>query len=424
MKPIVLAPSAEGLYIHSDRFKTGHISVNLFLPLVAGQVSATALLPFLLRRACAPYPTMQALGRRLDGLYGAELSCEADKIGDVQVLRLTLSFIEDRFALNHEPIAAECAELLCSLLFEPLAQNGAFDQKLFDTEQRLFIELVQSEINNKRGYAINQLCRRMCAEEPFGLPKYGTPEEARALTPKQVYAAYLHAIKTAYIRVNVVGAAAPDAVFDRFAARLKNVERSEVTVPQSQPTAQSEPLEFTEPMAITQGKLVMGFTVDFPEQFAAAAIMADVFGGGPYSRLFNYVREKLSLCYYCACRPSRRKGLLLVDSGVDLQNVERARAEILRQLDVMKDGGFTDEELNASRQSYRNLLLSALDSQPTIDRYYADRVFDTSPPTIDEFADAVMTVTREQVIAVAGSVQLKAVYLLEPTGAAGEESDD
>ena len=424
MQIIPLAPGVSGVYIPTERFKTSVISVNMFLPIMPGKTSRMAILPSLLRRACKAYPTMQLLGRQLDALYGTPLMAECDKIGDVIALRLSVSVIEDKYALQGEPLLEQAAELLEQLIFEPLAENGGFNREIFAGEQRMLIELIESEINNKRAYAINRLCERICEDEPFGAPCYGTVEEARALTPELVYESYEHVLKNAYFRINVVGAAAPDAVFSRFAARLCALDRADIAVPQSLPTQAGGAIETSEKMAITQGKLVMGFTAPFGDSFAATAIMADIFGGGPYSRLFNHVRERLSLCYYCACRPNRRKGLMLVDSGVLLENVQCAKEEILRQLDVMKAGEFTDEELAASRQGYRTVLLSALDSQAAIDRYYADRVFDSEIITIEQYADMVSAVTREEVTAAAKGVELKGIFLLEPTLKAGEGEDE
>ncbi len=422
-KKIMLAPSVEAMYIDSGRFKTNLISVNLYLPLAADTVSENAILPFLLRRASKEYPTMRELGNKLNELYGAELFADSDKVGDVQVLRLALSFIEDKYALEQEKLSELCAELLCSLLFSPLIEGEAFNAALFDTEKRLFTELVESEINNKRSYAISSLISKMCAGEPFGTPKYGTSSGAAGLTAAGVYAAYKKVMQSAYVRINAVGNLDPQPVFDRFGAAFTALSRGDVPVPQSAPSVLEAPVKnFSEPMEITQGKLVMGFSADITDENAVAAIiMSDVFGGGPYSRLFNYVREKLSLCYYCACRCNRRKGLLLVDSGVDTENAEKAKTEILRQLAAMKAGEFTDEELTAARSSYKNLLISALDSQGSIDRFYADRVFDSEVTTIEQFAARCAAVTREEVVAAAGTVELRAVFMLEPMAATARE---
>lgn len=58
---------------HTDRFKTGILSVNLVVPL-AGNVAEKSLLPALLCASCRAYPDLLSLNRKLAELYGAELS--------------------------------------------------------------------------------------------------------------------------------------------------------------------------------------------------------------------------------------------------------------------------------------------------------------------------------------------------------------
>ena len=56
-----------------------------------------------------------------------------------------------------------------------------------------------------------------------------------------------------------------------------------------------------EEMDVSQGKLVMGFTTEThfdDEDSYALTVFNSVYGSGAHSKLFNNVREKLSLAYY------------------------------------------------------------------------------------------------------------------------------
>ena len=149
--------------------------------------------------------------------------------------------------------------------------------------------------------------------------------------------------------------------------------------------------------------------------------MCDLFGGGPYSRLFTNVREKLSLCYYCAARSNRFKGILLVDSGVEKQNAAAAEREILAQLAVMQEGGFDDSELAASILSKSDRIRSMFDSQRETESFYISQIFDDRPCTAEELLAAVSAVTREDVVKAARSVKPALTYLLSPKEAADHE---
>ena len=170
-------------------------------------------------------------------------------------------------------------------------------------------------------------------------------------------------------------------------------------------------------MDVSQGKLVMGFCTDIVGNdldTAFLAIFADLFGGGPYSKLFKNVREKFSLCYYCAARPNRTKGYLLVDSGVEPKNAERAEKEILNQLEDIKNGNIEEEDLAASIRSIKDSLLCLNDSQAALDNWYSMRL-GSSPISPEDYSAAVEKITLDDVIKAAKSYTLDTVYKILPT---------
>ncbi|MBQ2422545.1 MAG: insulinase family protein, partial [Clostridia bacterium] len=166
------------------------------------------------------------------------------------------------------------------------------------------------------------------------------------------------------------------------------------------------------------GKLVLGFrssSYGDDRDTYRLMVLSDLFGGGPYSLLFDNVREKMSLCYYCASRTNRRKGFLTVDSGVEFANMDKTYDEILNQLNRLKNGDFDDSLLDASKKSLCESFRALGDSQSVIDRYYADRVHSANPPTPDEMGEFVRSVTREDIIRVANTLKLDTVYRLKAT---------
>ena len=426
-----LAPGVDGCFLSNARFKTFRASVNFVLPLGGETVSANAFLPFLLGRACRRYPDFTALNLRLNELYGAALTAEAAKMGDAQIIRLSVVGLEDRFAPGDEKILAACGELLRDLVFDPPLAGGRFEERALLSERRLFLDRLNAEINDKRRYAISRCEGVMCENEPYGIPKYGGRADAEKLDSAAMVEAWRRALERSRVRIGVVGQTKPDALFDLFAQGFARETRCVPELPQVADVVPRDVREVTEHMAVQQGKLAMGFRsgAALPHgDVVAAAVMADLFGGGPYSKLFKNVREKLSLCYYCAARYNRRKGLLLVDSGVEEQNAAPAKEEILRQLAALGAGDFGDEELAASKLALADAARTVSDTMVGLDSWYTDRMFDEYPLSPEEYAAAVEGVTRERVVEAAKRVALDTVYLLCPSearplkGNAGEES--
>ena len=414
-----LSDGAEGLFIKNERFNTTSVSFNFYLPLSADTAALYALLPFMLTTCGAEYPDFSVLNFKLSRLYGARLDASAEKLGDYQLLRMRISVIDDKYTFDSESILSRATDMLLSLIFEPKAENGAFCDSDLSREKRKAIEHIKGEISEKRIYAKNRLIEEMYKGEAYGVPKCGTVEDVEKITGEALYRAWENMLKKAFIRVQVIGASLPPRFFEGIAERLAGINRAEITdCKLNKPTAAAEnPNEITERMAVKQGKLVMGFSSDIcgdDDVSLPLMVMTDIFGGGPYSRLFANVREKMSLCYYCSASAVRGKGLITVDSGVEAENADKAKTEILNQLDAVQKGEFTDFEYEASLKSLRDSLNSYNDSQVTLDTWYALKAGNKALYSPEEIAAKIALITREDIINAAKGVKLHTVYRLLP----------
>lgn len=413
-----LAEGVEGLFIENKRFKTTLVSFNFYLPLCKEEYSANALLPYVLSSCSAEYDSFRNLNLALGELYGATLSASNSKVMDYQWTGLSINVINDRYSINGESTVKKAAELLAKLVFEPKLDGEAFCESDVARERAQLLDQINGEINNKRSYAISKTVSMLFGSDPYGIARFGSYEDMENVTGKELFAAWNRLLRSAYIRVNVVGEALPSGLMEAVGAAFSAIRRENVTAFSgfNTPVLQNK-LDKTERMDIAQGKLVMGFSlgeVTAEKDSAAKTVMADIFGGGPYSRLFLNVRERLSLCYYCACRAVKNKGFMLVDSGVESENVDKAYLEILNQLEIMKKGEFSDEEFDSSIRSICDSVKSASDSLGALDAWYAARVFDSSLSAPDDLARLVSKVTRQDVVDAARKVSLCAVYKLLP----------
>ncbi|MGN0174349.1 MAG: EF-P 5-aminopentanol modification-associated protein YfmF, partial [Acutalibacteraceae bacterium] len=378
-----------------------------------------SLLSMLLTGATVDYPDYTSLNAALNELYGASLYSDVVKFGDMRIIKFVISFLDDRFALYKEKISEKAVLLLLSAIFNPPLENGRFKEKEFENNKRILIEQIDGEINDKRIYALTNTEKVMYENEPAGISRYGSCETVKSLTNEQVVNAHKKLLKEAFVRVNVVSQSESSAntIFDKiteyFSSLDRNVEKKNMTAVHK---TTGEIKKQDEQMNVTQGKLCMGFTLDVGkkrEENIKSMIFVDMFGGGPYSKLFLNVREKQSLCYYCAARFNSRKATFTVDSGVLNENREKAYNGILEQLEEMKKGNFTDEDLMASKMAVSDSLAKISDLASNIDNWYALRTFDEGE-TPEKTVEVINSVTREDIIRIADSVKLDTVYYLGP----------
>lgn len=404
------------LSVNANRFKTNEIAISLALPLKKETASVNALLINLLSRKSREYPSLTSLNKRLAFLYGASLSAVVSKVGESQVLKLGITSLDDKFSLDGESISLECVKLLTSLLFEPrLDDNGKFYDEDTEAEKRILIEKIESEQNEKRVYVLRQAEALMFADEPYGVGRYGTVADVEKITADDVLNAWKNALETALIMVTVVGSADTDATAEHLKEKFSTVKRNYTKLPDAVfVPACDEVKEKMERIDVKQGKLVLGFRVNLkPEDELTAAMRSfcDIFGGGPYSKLFANVREKLSLCYYCSARYTRLKSCIMIQCGCNEENMDKAVSEILHQLDEIKKGNF-EEEFNSSKIGLRDAIMSVNDAPEVIEGWYANQLTSDEIKTPKQSADENDAVTMEDVKKCASLLTLDTIYKL------------
>jgi len=423
MKPIItsIAPGLRCVAIAADRFKTSRMALQMALPLQLNadkQTAAGALLPFLLHRSCARYPTLRALESQLANLYGAKLSASVQKFGEVQLLSIALTAIDDRFALADEKIAEGCAGLLLDLLFEPvLDETGLFPEASIALEKRLLIERLESEEGNKRQHASNRLEALMCSQEAYGLNPLGEREEIASLTAEEITQAWRGMLETAPMQLTMVSNAGCEGVCATLKLRFEKQVRNPV-MPVTEYIAQvGESKSVREEQQVEQANLVIGFRAgvgEFAEKQYPLRVMVDLLGGGVYSKLFLNVREKMSLCYMIYAGFHSYKGVMTVHAGIDSEKFEQARDAILEMLRQVQAGEFTEEDLATSQRSLCDSYSTMNDLPESLAGWYRSCLITGECVTPEDACARVNAVTRDEVIDAAKGVTLDTVYLLAP----------
>ncbi len=423
IEKIEIAKGVRACFVKAEHFKTNVMSVHIVLPLDS-DMEANALLCYMLRRRCAKYPTMTALNRRLAELYGASLACGVSKSGDSQDICFRIVSVSDRFALSDEGISKNCTELLLDILFDPKLENGIFAESDIELEKRLLIEKIDSEFSEKRIYAKDRLVEEMFKDEPYGKGRFGLRDEIRNVTNERLLSAWQAFLEKAVIQFTFVGEI-DDSIKDQLKERFSCIDRSSVCEISTSFTPFAKDVKkIDEKQAVKQGKLVMGLRTGLEgreENFFPTRVAVDMFGGGPYSRLFMNVREKMSLCYYCSAQFIKDKGFVLVQSGIEDENEKKATDAILAELQNMKDGKFTAEDIENSKKGLTDAFLSVGDTPESIDAWVGTRVLDDEIILPQEYAEKINEVTAEEIRDAAEKITLDTVYMLSGNGTDGEE---
>ena len=414
-----LADGVELLVNRTDKFKTGLLSATLTVPLRREDATAGALIPEVLYRGSRSCPDMERLSAATDALYGASLGTGVRQRGESQCISFLCSVIDDRYALDGSAVLEPAAGLMGEVLLDPAAENGVFRRDYVKGEGANLADRIRARVNDKRSWSIFRLVQEMCAGEAYAVDKLGDAEEALSVSPEGLWADYQALLGRAKVTFYYGGSAQPERVEETVRRAFAPLIRGRnAPVSCAVPREPSGPVRtVTDEMDVTQGKLAMGFRtggviMDSPD-YPALLVCNALYGGSANSRLFLNVREKLSLCYYASSLIDKLKGLLVVSSGVEFGDFDRAQEAILAQLDELRAGRFTGEERNAAIRTVVNGLRGRLDSQGQMeDDCVTKLICGVRPDDGAELIRAVERVTAEDIAQAAQRIRLDTVYRL------------
>ena len=411
-----IAPGVTLRHCWDTRFKQGCLSFQLVREMNRAESAMNALLPSVLLRGTKNCPDLRAITEHLDELYGASVSALVRRTGDYQTTGLYCGFMDDRFALPGDQVLRPMLAFLEEILLDSPMEDGAFLSSFVESEKKNLIATIESERNDKRAYANSQLLKILCARDSFALPRLGETAEVAQITPKQLYDHYQKILRESPIEIFYVGSGDIGQVAQLLVPLLSRLERNPKELPAQTILTPGEKQDVVETMDVTQGKLCMGFTVPITnrcEEFAAMQVLNVLYGSGMTSKLFQNVREKLSLCYSVGSGYYGTKGIVLVNAGIDFDKEALTRSEILRQLEICKEGGITENELRSAKEALLSSLRSTHDSPGAIEGFYSTAAMGGLIYSHTEYMEAVEAVTVEMAVACANKMQLHSTYFLK-----------
>jgi predicted Zn-dependent peptidase len=413
--------------VESDRFKTNFIEIDIITRLESeSKASKNALLAKVLKRGSKNYPTMADITRRQNDLYAAKIEAWADKIGEAQALVLSCEMLADKYSFDDTNILEGTIELLGDIFTNPLTENGGFKGEYAETEKTNLISDIQAQINNKNAYVYKKCVETMCEGERFSINNLGSALSVSQTDAKSLYLHYEYIMSHCAVEIFCVGQfeKIKGMVTDKFRALLCDIKRENIEDCDTDVIVKAKfKGEIIEEMEVNQGKLAIGFrmgTSNKNENFADFVLFDALFAHVPNGKLFQNVREKLSLCYYCAARVESAKGITTVLCGIENENKKQTVDEITALLDELKNGVFTDEDIDTARLSVVNSYKEVFDSAATVAHWYLRRLLCGKMKTPEDAIAEITKVSKENITAAANNVTIDTIYFLKGTIAGGD----
>lgn len=412
-----------------DKFRTETVIVRFITPIGRVMPQRYRLVSKLLSESCARFPEKKLLSKEIMRLYGAQFGALNYSVGNYAVTGFSAISIADRFTFSGEKVTLELARLLLDCIFEPNLTDGLFDQTSFENAKHDLITMIRKQKNNRHSYALERARQLTFAGEPMELNTLGTLEDAEALTNECAAEAYKNLLDTAFISISFCGGGtnteARQLIKERFTdfAKSRSYTGENIENMTTLSKIRTEPQFVTETESQSQSKLIIVYKFDGEDEFALR-MASLIYGGTPFSKLFVNVREKLSLCYYCQSSVSGDVNTLVVDSGVGRGNEQKAIDEIKRQLELLKNGDFTDDELENTRRYYISAVRSAYDFSADMNAWFFRRFTRGDMLTPAEAEEMIKEVDRGRVLKALSSLVLDTVFVYEASENGTPENEE
>lgn len=401
--------------IPTEKYKTNTLIWKMKAPLTKEDVTKRALLPHVLQSSSAKYASTTALRSYLDELYGATLYVDLAKKGEYHIMSFSIEIANEKFLSDPSPLLKKGFELLAEILTNPNINGNAFDPETVEKEKRTLKQRIQSVFDDKMRYSNVRLIQEMCKGEPYALEVNGEAAEVDAITPESLYDYYKSAFLEDELDLYIIGDVNEEEVKKLAADLLQLEERTPKKLAPKEININNQVNEIKEQQDVKQGKLNIGYRTNIvygdPGYFALQ-VFNGIFGGFSHSKLFINVREKASLAYYAASRLESHKGLMMVMSGIDLKNYDQAVGIIHDQLEAMRNGDFTDQELSQTKAVIQNQILETIDTSRGLTEILYHNVVSDANISLDTWLEEMQKVTKEEIVDVAKKIEIDTIYFL------------
>ncbi|MBQ4629643.1 MAG: insulinase family protein [Clostridia bacterium] len=403
------------LYVIKDvKYKTVHCCTHLYRPLSREEATFNALLSKVLKCGTNKYSSMNELNVYAEELYGCIYDVSVSKKANLHSIVSSVNVIADKY--TGECSQEKAIELMLDLIFKPYLPDGVFSGGYVETQKINLADDIDSLINDKRSYANVRCIEEMCKNEPNSIVEIGYKEDFDTINETNLFEHYQKIVFTSPVDIFVVGDVDDEKILMFLRSYFSSFKFDISPIIIELGNKLSDETKYVEDnLNVNQGKLALGLRTGINIEnplYYALLVGNSILGSGAHSKLFNNVREKLSLCYYAYSRLDKYNGLMLIGSGIEFENFEKTKNAICEEIENVKCGKFTDEELEIAKEYIISSYRSYEDSPGLLIDYYISLTYTPYLKSLEEASECISRITKDDVLKAFEKVSLDTVYFL------------
>jgi len=402
--------------IKTDKFKTISVKVNFKRLLKKEELTKRIMLIHTLTESTKKYPTKRDLEIETENLYNLSFYAETINSGRYGIISLNASFLNEKY--TEKTMMEKSIEFLNEIIFRPNIINNNFEKNSFNLAKRYVKDEIDSLKDNPSRYSVYKAYEAVNPHNPALFNSVGYKEDLKQITSENLLEYYENFIDNDIVDIFVVGDIDVDNIKEIFEKNFIIKDRnskSEKHLSLEKNIGDGKVVK--EKLPINQGKLVVCYNfenlTDFENRYVST-IYSFILGGCSDSKLFKNIREKESLCYQIHSTYSGLSGLLTVFSGVDFDKMDSTIDLIEKEIDAMKRGEFTLDDIKKGIKIYTNSCIELLDSPNSIINLYCSTEY-LGSALIPKKLEEVNKITKEDIVKFANKIHLNKIFELKGT---------
>jgi len=410
--------NGEGYRIHTiktDKFKNCSMEIMFRSDLEKEKITENNVLVDVLSSSSLKYPKRRDVAIELENLYASTFRGFVTRLGNTSLISFVMDFLNPSYC--DEGFLEEALSFPFEMINNPNIVNDEFDGRIVNIVKNRNKSDIESIKDMATRYAFRRSLSCMDEDSPTSYYMVGYLDQLDMVTPTSLVNTYNNMINNSICDIYVIGNLDMDEVVSIIKKRFKlNKNNNNKTDLYINNKSRKKNIDIEESGNYEQDSFIMIYNLedlsDDEKSFAIQLYNIILGSGGLTSKLYQYLREKNSLCYTVSSMYQKYDKLLMIYAGINKKDKNKCIKLVEKAMKEMEEGDFTDEEIENAKLTAVTSIKMSEDSQGGIINNYLFNDLDNLP-LYDERIKRFKELTREDIIKVAKKVKLNTIYLLK-----------
>jgi len=400
--------------IKTDKFKNCSMEIMFRNKIEKNKITETNMLVDTLMHSSKRYPQRRDVVLELENLYASSLRGFVSRLGETIMVSFVMDFLHPKYC--EEGFLEDAIRMPFEMLQNPNITGGEFDKRSFTIIKNRIKSEIESFKENATRYAFRRCLELVDSNSPTSYYLVGYKDDLENITTKSLVKTYNDLLENYVCDIYVIGNLEMDKVVSLIKSNFNNrtIKTKDLSLYTKNEIRKrkQEKEEFGE---YEQDSFIMAYNLNDLTQEERNYIFplynVILGSGGLTSKLYQYLREKNSLCYSVSSMYQKYDQLLLIYAGINKKDKDKCIELVNKAMKEMEEGDFTDEILENAKKTLVSSLKMSEDTQGGIINNYLFYELDGLPMYVER-AKGFKKVTKEEIIKVTKKIKINTIYLL------------